>query len=91
MTLWLKIREPKCWFPHQVPTPRTMFSNPPGAVEMAGDVVAVAQNVGFRVAVSPPEWTLIDFLSSRVTVFCSFPHVTPHSMLHYAYRTVCNF
>ena len=63
MTLWLKIHEPRCWFPHQVPTQRIMFSNQPEAVEMAGVVVAVAQNVGARVArvvVSPLGWTLID-------------------------------
>lgn len=77
MTLWLKIREPRCWFPHQVPTQRTMFSNRPGVVEMAGVVVAVAQNVGARVArvaVSPPEWTLID--SCLPLLLCFAPLLT---------------
>lgn len=74
MTSWLKIREPRCWFPHQVPTQRTMFSNRPGAVETAGVVVAVAQNVGPRVAVSPPEWTLID--SCLRLLLCFAPLLT---------------
>ena len=88
MTSWLKIRELRCWSPHRVPIPRTMFSNPPGVVEMAGVAVAVAQNVEARVAISPLGWMLIDLLSFRVTMICSSR--APDSMLHYAYRTVCN-
>ena len=63
----LKIPGPRCCSPHRVRTLRTIFSNPPGVVEMAEAVVAVAQNKGAKLSASHLEWMLIDLLVSGYT------------------------
>jgi len=54
---------------------------------MAGVAVVVfAQNAGATVETSPLEWTSTDLLSFRYRV--SSLLLRPHSILHYAYRTL---